>query len=256
MQNIGFSFSQGLHPHTRLGHIEALEGAILLERRQQVISNNLANTNTAGFKKQGLTFEEYLLPQIDDTRRTAKGEIEKTLFTQGPTHETGNPLDFAIEGEGFFVVQTPAGNRYTRAGNFTLDAQNQLVTQEGYPVLGDGAPIILQDTTGKGIWLSEDGRFFVDETEMGRIDVVNFTNPDGLDRMGQNLYAETQASGQPAPLETVHVRQGFIEDSNINPVEEMVNMIDMFRAYEVQQKTLQSVDHLDDKAINEVGRPA
>ncbi len=200
-----------------------------------------------------MTFEEYLLPQAGDTKRTAKAEVMRTDFSEGIVKETGNPLDFALEGDGFFVVQTPQGPRYTRAGNFTLDAQRQLVTQDGYPVLGDGAPIVLNDTTGKGIWLSRDGNFMVDDTQVAHLDVVKFKNPQALERMGNNLYSSTNASGQAAPANT-GVEQGYLEGSNVNPVEEMINLLDIYRAYEAQQKTLKAADQLDGHAANDVGK--
>ncbi len=246
---------QGLHPYTRLGHMEALEGAVILERKLDVIANNMANIDTVGFKKQGITFAEHLLSQVDGTKRTAKGELGWTNFAPGNLRVTGNPLDFAIEGKGFFVIDTPNGKMYTRAGNFTLDAQNQLVTQEGYPVLGNGAPIVLEDTTGKGLWLSGDGRFFVDSTQTGAIDVVSFDNPQALQRMGGNLFSAPPRAGAAIPVDA-RVKQGYLEDSNVNPLETMIQLIDVYRSYEVQQKALQTVDQMDNQAASEVGKPS
>lgn len=244
----------GIHPYSRLGPMESLEGARMLEQKLSVLSNEVSNIKTPGFKRQRITFEEYFLKQVDSTKRTAKGEVIKGDFSQGTLRETRNPFDFAIEGEGFFVVQTPSGIRYTRAGNFSLNAQNQLVTQEGYLVLGDGAPITLPDTTGKGIWLSSDGRFYVDETDTAGIDIVTFKNLNGLKRLGGNLWEQTQASGPPRPSETARVRQGFLEESNTNPLEAMINLVDLFREYEALQRTLKTQDDLDSKSATEVGR--
>jgi len=247
--------SPGIHPHTRLGHLEALEGARILERRLELAANNMANAATPGFKAQRMGFEEYLLARTAEARRTAKGETPRTCFGQGTLEETQNPLDFAIEGEGFFVVDTPAGRRYTRAGNFTLDAENQLVTREGYTVLGDGAPVVLDDTTGVGVWLSDDGRFFVDETESGRLDVVRFANPQLLERSGMNLFSASDETGPEIPSDS-RVRQGFLETSNVNPVETMMHLIDLYRAYEAQQKALQAGDQMDNRAANDLGKLA
>ena len=234
--------------------MEGLEGAEILESRLSVISNTVANLKTPGFKRQRVTFEEYFLTQIDKTRRTAKGEVMTQDFSRGTMRETGNPFDFAIEGEGFFVVQTPQGVRYTRAGNFTLNGQNQLVTQQGYLVLGGGGPIQLVDTTGKGIWLSNDGRFYLDETDVADIEVVTFPEIQGLKRIGANLWEATQASGTPQPEENARIRQGFIEESNSNPLEAMINLIDLYREYESIQRALKTVDELDSKAATDVGR--
>lgn len=242
-----------IHPYTRLGHMEALEGAIILERKLQVCSNNMANLKTNGFKANGITFEEYLLKEQDGMTRTAKGEVTWADFSQAPVHFTGSPYDFAIDGKGFFVVQTPGGRMYTRAGNFTLNSQYQLVTQEGYPVLGDGVPISLEDTTGTGVWLSEDRNFFVDETLTSRLDVVEFDNPGALKRVGQNMFKETKSSGRAIPSESP-VKQGYIEESNVNAMREMVHLIDLYRGYEVQQKALQAEDQMDSKAASELGK--
>ncbi len=244
----------GLHPYSRLGHMESLEGARLAERKLEVAAHNMANIDTTGYKRQRISFEEYLLPQVDGGKRTAKGEVVTTDFAQGDLRETGNPLDFAIEGEGFFVVQTPSGAKYTRDGSFMLDANKQLVTKEGYPVLGNGAPIVLDDTTGKGIWLSRDGNFYVDETIVGTIDVVRFDNPQFLKRIGGNLYEATPSAGNPQNLPP-QVRQGFLERSNVEPIQAMLDMITLYRYYEQMQKSLQTVDALDNRAVNGVGKP-
>ncbi len=242
-----------LHPHNRLGHIEGLEGVRMLERKLEVLANNVANSNTPGFKKERLTFEEYFLDQLDSSKRTAKGEIEATDFSQGAFKQTNNPLDLAIDGEGFFVVETPFGKAFTRAGHFTLNAQNELVTPEGYRVLGNGGPITLEDTTGKGIWVNRDGHFYVDETEVGALDLVAFDNPEALKKMGRNLFVSEGTGAKEQPAEG-KVAQGFIEDSNVNPVESMVVLLDLYRAYEAMQRAMQACDELDDKAINQVGK--
>ncbi len=250
------NISTGIYPYTRLGHMEALEGAIMTERRLDIAANNLSNADTPGFRKQGITFEEYMLKQQDGTIRTAKGEVIWQDMSMGSVHFTKNQWDFAINGKGFFAVQTPAGIRYTRAGNFMLDGQSRLITQDGYPVLGDGAPIVLEDTTGKYVTVSPDGHFFVDETDAGKLDVVTFDAPEKLERMGRNYYKATPAAGAPTPVDTVNIAQGYLELSNVNTLEDMINLIDLHRAYELQQKTLQAVDHMDDKAVNSVGRLA
>ncbi len=243
----------GLHPYTRLGSMEALEGAKILEKKLEVTSNNLANVDTVAFKALHTTFHEYLLSLQDGNKRAAKGEQGWADFSQGSLKRTDNPYDVAIDGPGFFVVEGPNGPLYTRAGNFTLNDKYELVTKEGYRVLGDGAPITLEDTTGKGIWLSEDGHFFVDETISSKIDVVTFDNPEGLKRVGSNYFQATNKAGQPTPTEPV-VKQGYIETSNVNALEEMVNLIDLHRGFEMQQKSLQSIDQLNEKATNNLGR--
>ncbi|HID97712.1 MAG TPA: flagellar basal-body rod protein FlgF [Thermodesulfobacteriaceae bacterium] len=247
--------NSSLHPHSRLGHLEALEGSRIIERKLEVVANDMANVNTVAFKQQQLTFHEYLVLQADGSQRNAKGETAWNEFSQGPLDETGNPFDFAVNGPGFFVIQTPDGPRYTRAGNFTLDSQNQLVTRDGFQVLGDGAPIVLEDTSGQGVWLSDDGIFFVDGSQVGKIDVVMFDDPESLIQVGENMYRASDKAGTPTPAES-RVRQGFLEGSNINAVETMVTLIDLHRAYEAQMKALQTLDEMDGRAVNDLGRPA
>ncbi len=247
------AFYSGLHPYSRLGAMEALEGAMILERELEVTSNNLANVDSAGFKTSGITFHEYLLTEQDGTKRTAKGEQGWADFSAGSLRKSDNPYDMAIDGPGFFVVQGPNGPIYTRAGNFTLNSKYQLVTKEGYPVLGNGVPITLEDTTGKGIWLSDDGNFFVDETISSKIDVVTFPDPEKLKRMGGNYFLSTKGAGAPQSSDSP-VKQGYIEMSNVNAMMEMVHLIDLNRGYEAQQKSLQAIDQLDDKAVNNIGK--
>ncbi len=247
------AFYTGLHPYSRLGAMEALEGAMILERKLEVTSNNLANVDTTGFKASGITFHEYLLKEQDGTSRTAKGEQGWADFSAGSLQKSDNPYDMAIDGPGFFVVQGPKGPIYTRAGNFTLNSKYQLVTKEGYPVLGNGVPITLEDTTGDGVWLSEDGNFFVDDTISSKIDVVTFDDPQKLKRLGGNFFQATEAAGRPSPADSP-VKQGYIEMSNVNAMMEMVHLIDLNRGYEAQQKSLQAIDQLDDKAANSLGR--
>jgi len=197
-----------------------------------------------------------MLRQQNGSTRTAKGEVTWQDMSMGTVHYTENQWDFAINGQGFFQVRTPGGIMYTRAGNFMLDSRSQLITQDGYPVLADGAPVILEDTTGKYNTMSPDGQFFVDETVAGRLEVVTFENEEKLERAGRNYFRETRDSGAPLPLDTVNIQQGYLELSNVNTLEDMINLIDLHRAYELQQKTLQAVDNMDDRAVNNVGRLA
>ncbi len=251
---MNISSPAGIHPYSRLGQMEALEGAIMLERKLEVAANNTSNMNTTGFKQARVTFQEFLSRTQDNTARTGKMEKGWADFSQGPARFTGNPFDILISGQGFFKIQGPGGDTfYTRAGSFRLDDQKQLVTAEGYPVLGDGAPIVLDDTTGKGVWLSDDGYFFVDDTAVAKIDVVKFQDTQGLKRVGKNMFSATKASGPEQVMEP-SLRQGYIEGSNVNPAEQMVQLIDLYRGYEMQQKSLQAADQLDDKAVNQVGK--
>lgn len=251
-----------LKVNPQLGLLEALEGGRLLERRLNVSANNLANVDTPGFKKELITFREVLMRKYPRGWRTFKEVTVKTDFQQGPVEFTGNPLDVAIMGEGFFKVETPQGVAYTRAGNFRLDAQRRLVTPEGYPVLANGAPIIVDPGLAKGglitlenqrFLINADGTISVDGTEVGRLDIVTFDDLSALKRRGENLFV-LEGEAQEIPVENPEIRQGHLELSNADPLEEMVNLIDIQREFEAIQKTISGNDENTSRMIETYGR--
>lgn len=238
-------------------------GMLAEQTRTDVIANNLANASTAGYKKDiAVTkdFHSLLITRINDgPNRPAIGSLGvgamvdevATIHAAGGNRPTGNNYDLAIEGRGFFAIETPAGVRYTRNGAFTRSAEGQLVTQDGYRVLGQGGPIQLGDAQAK-VNIGEDGRVMVDDAEVDTVRVVSFADEKRLLKEGANLYA---AGGQQEEAaQNVTVREGFLELSNVNVVAEMVNLIAGYRAYEVNGKCVQSHDQLLDKAVNDVGR--
>lgn len=231
-----------------------------------VIAHNLANVSTTGYKKQKVEFQDLLY----ETRRAAGTEqgtgnqlptglqvglgsqpvATAKIFTQGEMKQTGERLDIAIQGDGFFEVQMPDGTRaYTRDGAFKVDSQGRVTTSDGLLAQG-GFQIIPTGTTGVNI--SSGGEVTLtgaNGTTNFRIQLVRFANPGGLENMGRNLYRETQASGQPElgnPAEKNYgsVQQGFLEMSNVKVVEEMVNLILAQRAYEVNSKAVQAADDM------------
>lgn len=242
-----------------------LSGALAQEKRLEVITNNLANVNTAGFKRDQPLFEGVELspglsagvsgsmlpsPTFEMLHRVS------TDFTPGVVRTTGEPLDVAIEGEGFFSVQTPQGVRYTRGGSFTIDAQGQITTYDGFPVLGTGGPITLPPGI---IQIDAEGRISVKGTEAGAqpteidlLPIVRFSDPSQLRKVGQTLFEAV--GGGAAPFPEGRMRQGALEGANVNPVEEMVAMITVMRLYESAQKAIQTADEIAAKAANEVGR--
>ena len=251
-----------LKVNPQLGLLEALEGGRLLERRLNVSANNLANVDTPGFKKELITFREVLMRKYPRGWRTFKEVTVKTDFQQGPVEFTGNPLDVAIMGEGFFKVETPQGVAYTRAGNFRLDAQRRLVTPEGYPVLANGAPIIVDPGLAKGglitlenqrFLINADGTISVDGTEVGRLDIVSFDDLSALKKRGENLFV-LEGEAQEIPVENPEIRQGHLELSNADPLEEMVNLIDIQREFEAIQKTISGNDENTSRMIETYGR--
>lgn len=247
-----------------------LSGALAQEKRLEVITNNLANVTTSGFKKDVAVFEG-LTPLLTDAAGTdvqpvshllgsdsTFGRLKKvsTDFSAGAIQMTGEPLDLAVQGEGFFAVQSPEGVRYTRNGHFTLDAEGQIVTSSGFPVLGSGGPITLPPGT---VSIDSNGRVSVRGLEAGAIvteievlPVYTVSNPDQLRKVGGSLFEVI--SGTAVPLLEGRVLQGALEGSNVNPVEEMVAMIEVMRLYEAAQKAIQTADDIAGKAANEIGR--
>jgi flagellar basal-body rod protein FlgG len=217
----------------------AASGMLAEQRRQEQIANDLANAATPGYKADrsaSAAFGELLLGRSDDGAAVGRQSLRvgiaeiRTDFTPAPSKETGEPLDFAIDGPGFFAVQTPAGIRYTRNGQFTADAQGRLVTPQGNPVLGAGGPL----------QVSADGR-----VDPARLRVVNLAAPR---KEGDNLVAGTPAGG-PAG----RARAGALEGSGADSTRAMVDMIASMRAFEAGQKTIQTIDATLEKAANRVG---
>jgi len=249
----------------------AATGMEAMESKLDVIANNMANINTTAFKKDRANFEDvfyrqYRLPgALDaDSNRTATGvevglgtrvSSTQSNFKQGSFQTTNNPLDFAIEGDGFFRVQNPNGDfYYTRSGNFNLNAEGQLVlgsAQKGY-VVGDGISIP-NDATA--IVVTADGEVqYSTQTQTslqsaGKLELSKFVNPDGLLKLGENLYQKTDASGdeqtgKPGQDGFGNLRQGFLEASNVEPVTELIDLITTQRSFELNSQVVQAGDQV------------
>jgi flagellar basal-body rod protein FlgF len=240
----------------------ARQGA--LGRQLDAIANNIANVNTAGFKSDNALFEEYLnTPAHEDNfvggdRRVSFVQDRGTYrdMTQGPTQETKNPLDVAIDGPAFLAVQTPNGERYTRDGNLHIDNQGQLVTAAGNPVLGTGGPIVFQPTdhdvniTPDGTVTVVAGNSNVDSAR-GTLRLVSFADAQKMLKEGFNLYAAGEGgAAQPDTKSTV--RQGYIEQSNVNAVTEMSRMMEVSRAYTSVANLMQQQAELQKTAIQQL----
>jgi flagellar basal-body rod protein FlgF len=242
-----------------------LSRQVTLERQMDVIANNVANVNTNGFKADRSLFQEYLMPTAREDNFAAGRDrrishvVDRATFhdfAQGSPDATKNPLDVAINGNGFFVVQTPAGERYTRDGNFQINNQGQLVNASGYPVLGNGGPIQFQQTD-KQIQISADGTVTVLEGT-GRTDsiraklrLVNFSQPQRLVKEGSNLYSVGEGNVAQADTKST-VAQGFVERSNVNAVAEMSRMIEINRVYTQISSLLQQQHDLHKAAIDKL----
>jgi flagellar basal-body rod protein FlgG len=232
-----------------------------------VISNNLANVNTTGFKKSRADFEDLMYQTLKtngapSTSSTQTVGIQVGLgvtpaavtkvFTAGNITQTGNDLDLAIEGDGFFQIQMPDGSTaYSRAGSFKKDGQGRVVNSDGYPLI----PEIVVPANATKITVGSDGTVSVIQsgqssaTTLGNIQLASFSNPSGLSSVGHNLYQQTDSSGNPTtgtPGQNGigNVSQGYIEMSNVNVMEEMVNMIVSQRAYEINSKAVQAANEM------------
>jgi flagellar basal-body rod protein FlgF len=214
-----------------------------LERHLAVISNNLANVNTSGYKADQMLFEEFLNSGAhednfkSEDRRVSYVQDRGSFrdFTQGAVQQTSNPLDVAIDGTGFLTVQTPNGERYTRDGNLQLNNTGQLVTDEGNPVIGASGPIVFQPTD-HDISIAVDGTITVLEgasrtdSIRGKLRVASFADAQKLIKQGHNLYSAPNGAA-PAQDTKSTVRQGYVEKSNVNSVVEMSRMIEVNRTY-------------------------
>jgi flagellar basal-body rod protein FlgG len=236
------------------------------------IANNLANVNTPGFKRSKIEFQDLLyqkprasgsdsgggniVPTGIEVGNGARVASTSKVFTQGQLTNSGERLDVALQGDGFFEIQRPDGTlAYTRDGSFKTNAQGQVVTVDGLPVLSGFQPI---PAGASSVAISEDGNVTVQTasgTQTFRLSLTRFSNPSGLRSLGGNLYEETAASGTPEtgnPAEQgfAHTMQGYVEASNVNIVEEMVNLIVAQRAYEVNSKSIQASDEMLQNVAN------
>lgn len=174
----------------------------------------------------------------------------QTNFLEGQLIETSNKLDFALKGDGFFKIQTPEGVRYTRDGSFTTNNRGELVTSKGYRVLGENGTI----TLNKEFKISKDGSIYVDDAYLNKLNVVNVLNVNALRKEGDNLYSVEEELNPQEQKFDGEILQGFIENSNVNTINEMVDMINILREYESNQKIVKSYDEMLGKAVNEVGK--
>lgn len=238
------------------------------QTQMDTIANNLANVNTSGFKRSRAVFEDLLYqtlrqPGAQSSQQTqlpsglqigtgVRPVATERIFTQGSLQQTGNDKDVAIQGNGFFQVLLPDGTTaYTRDGSFQMDSNGQLVTSSGYVV----QPAITLPANTQTLTIGRDGTVSVTvpgssaPTQVGSIQLATFLNPAGLEAKGENLYVETTASGSPSTTTpgtngSGTLTQGYVETSNVNVTEELVNMIQTQRAYEINSKAIQTSDQM------------
>ncbi|RCW82059.1 flagellar hook-basal body complex protein [Paracoccus lutimaris] len=212
-----------------------------LMREMRTIANNMANTNTTGFRREGVIFSEYMVPldRHGDTLSMANGRGRMVDLGQAGLTQTNGRYDVAIDGEGFLMVQTPQGARLTRAGAFMPNAEGELVNPDGYQLLDEGQAPIVIPAGARSVGIGTDGTISADGNPISRIGVFESPDPSRLQHESGTLF---DPGGAVEALEEPIVRQGFLEESNVDPVLEMARMVEVQRAYELGQSFLDQED--------------
>lgn len=216
----------------------ALSRMTALKRQLDVIANNVANLTTPGFKAEATLFSEYMTPKKDGGYSFVQDVGTVRDLRPGHLVQTQNQLDVAVHGDGYFTVETPQGNQYTRSGSFALNEEGELVTAEGYKVLDDSGKPLQIPAEFERIAINKDGSVFDGingSSTLGKIGLVTFDNEQALEAKGSGLFVTAQ---QPIPVENPAMAQGFIEQSNVESVVEMTRLIDVQRSYESAQKLM------------------
>ncbi|MDR1395580.1 MAG: flagellar hook-basal body protein [Deltaproteobacteria bacterium] len=218
-------------------------GMMAQEERMHLASNNMANVNTAGYKKDVPIFEGYLVKQ------------SKTYFEQGPFKLTENDLDMALDGPGFFQIETPNGIRYSRNGTFSVNSAGQIVTADGYTLVGAG---VVPEGTLKVI-IEPEGRVQAVNVDLeaeviGQIELVEIEDQNMLIKEGYDFYVPKSPDFIPEAAVRTRIEQGMLEMSNVSPVNESVELIDIYRVYEALQKIVHTKQEMDQKATGELGK--
>lgn len=253
------------------GLYTAYTGMLNEQNRLDIITNNLANASTVGYKKEGVTsesFKDVLAIKIRDGSEAYVNKVIGSLdlgvkigevytdFGQGPLRSTGNTFDLAIEGKGFFQIRYVDGDgnettRYTRSGSFKLTKDGFVTDEDGNKLIGSGGPLQVPTVSGE-ISITDDGTVYADGQPISQIELADFNDYSYLKKSGENMYEAVEGAAQTAATGFLH--QGYTEQSNINVVSEMVQMINITRAYEANQKTIQTTDSLLEKSVNQIGR--
>jgi len=251
--------------HMVRGLYAAATGMINQMTRLDKVANNIANVNTRGFKGDQVVsraFDEELLLRVDKGQAPLNRHIGTinhgvyvdrvvTSFEQGSLQETGKATHVAIKGDGFFVILTDEGERYTRDGGFMLDSQGRLVTVDGWPVAGQMGPIFVGT---EDFVIDSEGNVTVNGVYVDRLRLVNFQDLQALRKVGHNLFINPDPANNPAIEFEGEVLQGFVENSNVDVVRETVDMITALRNYESNQKVIKMIDDVLSKTVNELGR--
>ncbi|AOT70059.1 flagellar hook-basal body protein [Geosporobacter ferrireducens] len=239
------------------GNIDTSAGYLVLGNRGPVYAGNAAvEVNERGqVLVDGNIVDNLVMlappPIIGTLNSGVRLDKIEINFDQGQIFETDNQLDFALKGRGFFQIETPEGVSYTRDGSFKINGNHELVTAEGYRVLGNNGPIVIDGTK---VAVSEKGDIFADDEWMGQLNIIDIENLKDLRKEGGNLYKMAAGTEPEGPPFTGQVLQGFLENSNVDAVKEMIEMITLFRNYESNQKMIKAYDDTLQKVVNEVGK--
>ena len=233
----------------------ALSRQMALWKQMDFVSNNMANMNTAGYKQDGAVFSSYLV-RTTNGRELAKDPVYFTQdyatfkdFTEGMIAETGNTFDVAIKGEGFFAVQTDAGERYTRKGQFTLNADGQLVTNEGYTVLSENNEPFFIAPGEQEVTIAENGEVSTENGNLGRLKLVTFADNQKLLKVAGTMFENASGNDMLIGAADARILQGAVEKSNVNAIAEMTKMVNLQRSYEMVQ---QMIDEEHDRVSNTI----
>ncbi len=222
-----------------------------LMREMGVVANNIANASTTGFRREGVVFSEFVAAlDQDPSLSMAHASGRHVDLSQSTVSQTGGQFDFAIQGEGFFLVETPQGQRLTRAGSFTPSAEGELVTPDGYRLLDAGGAPIFVPPDAKGIAMASDGTLSAGGQPIARVGLWQPADPLSLRHQAGTMFS----AGEMEPAEGATVLQGMLEDSNVEPVSEIARMIEVQRAYELGQKFLDAEDERVRGVIQALGR--
>jgi flagellar basal-body rod protein FlgG len=243
---------------------QAAAGALIQQYRMDILSNNLANVNTVGFKEDRVSFkllktEPEELPGVDVNAMPYMAPVlsgDPSLeyyvnFGQGSLRQTGNPLDLAIEGDGFFNIETPDGVYYTRKGNFMIGENGLLITPEGYSVQGQSGDIQVEE--GGTVTVDREGNIQVNGDTVDSFRVTRFANSRNLKKVGESLFMALDGGASALAADKFGMLQGYVELANVDPVRGMVEMVESLRVFEAYQKVLETADAVDSQAVGDVG---
>ncbi|NVK17412.1 MAG: flagellar basal-body rod protein FlgF [Methylocystaceae bacterium] len=231
----------------------ALSRQTTLRREMTSVANNIANMNTQAYKRESMMFDDYLMRSdggeriMGDKLMFVRDIAQYRDLSEGHFEETGNPLDVAIHGDGYFVVDTPQGNRYTRNGHFQLNSDGIVVNTDGHPVLTEDGEPIETTATDTRIEISRNGEIHTDAGPIGKLRIVEFNNPQELEKVSNTLMSSKEAGTQ---VENPDVHQGKLEMSNVEPIIEMTRMIEVHRSYNRAKNIIEKEDERIKKATS------